>query len=112
MRQGEPELPGFRHEALFYADEEELLAGLLPAVRDAVVREAGVLIALPTPSARILREALGCEAAGTIFADMEELGRNPARIIPAWRTFVREHADPESPPLGIGEPAWPGRSGP
>jgi anti-sigma regulatory factor (Ser/Thr protein kinase) len=112
MRHVGLELPGFRHEALFYADEDELLAGLLPAVRDALAREAGVLIALPTPSARVLREALGPEVSGTTFADMEELGRNPGRIIPAWRTFVRDHAVPDNPPLGIGEPAWPGRSDP
>jgi anti-sigma regulatory factor (Ser/Thr protein kinase) len=43
---------------------------------------------------------------------MEALGRNPGRIIAAWRTFVREHAADEAAPLGIGEPVWPQRSDP
>jgi len=110
MRHGELELPGFRHEALFYEDDDELLAGLLPAVRDALARDAGVLIALPRTSARVLREGLGRAGDDVTFADMEALGRNPGRIIPAWRDFVRAHAANGNPPLGIGEPAWQGRS--
>ena len=110
MRHAGLDLPGFRHEALFYADDEELLAGVLPAIREALVRDAGVLIALPRPSARVVSESLGPAAGDVTFADMELLGRNPGRIIPAWRDFVRVHAGDGNPPLGIGEPAWDGRS--
>jgi anti-sigma regulatory factor (Ser/Thr protein kinase) len=40
---------------------------------------------------------------------MTEIGRNPARIIPAWRDFVNAHAD--APALrGVGEPFFPGRN--
>ena len=35
--------------------------------------------------------------------------RNPARIIPAWRSFVDEH-DPDRPLRGIGQPIWAERS--
>ena len=38
---------------------------------------------------------------------MGELGRNPARIIPAWQKFLDAHAG--RPVRGIGEPIWPGR---
>ena len=38
------------------------------------------------------------------------VGRNPARIIPAWREFVDDHAARAAPVRGIGEPIWPGRS--
>jgi anti-sigma regulatory factor (Ser/Thr protein kinase) len=38
---------------------------------------------------------------------MEELGQNPARIIPFWREFVDENGG--RPVRGIGEPVWPGR---
>jgi anti-sigma regulatory factor (Ser/Thr protein kinase) len=110
MRQAELDLPGFRHEALFYADDEELRAGVLPAIGETLARDAGVLIALPQSSARVVRDALGPAANRVSFANMEELGRNPGRIIPAWRDFVRDHATNGSPPLGIGEPIWPGRS--
>ena len=41
---------------------------------------------------------------------MEELGRNPGRIIGAWRDFIREHGGGDAPPLGIGEPIWPERT--
>ena len=39
---------------------------------------------------------------------MRDVGRNPARIIPVWRSFVAEHAARGA--LGVGEPVWPGRS--
>jgi anti-sigma regulatory factor (Ser/Thr protein kinase) len=38
---------------------------------------------------------------------MEELGRNPARIIPFWRDFLDRQAG--RPARGIGEPLGPGR---
>ena len=60
--------------------------------------------------ARVLRMALGPDARRVGFADMETLGRNPGRIIGAWRDFVREHAGGHAVPVGIGEPIWPGRS--
>ena len=108
MRHLDP--PGYRHEALFYRGDEEFLAGTVPLVRDALEADAAVLVALPLPSARVLRLALGPDARRVGFADMEQLGRNPGRIIGAWRDFVREHGGGDAPPLGIGEPVWPGRS--
>ena len=110
MRHAGLEPPGFRHEALFYADDEGLLAGVLPVIRETLARDAGVLIALPHASARVVQEGLGPAAHDVAFADMDELGRNPGRIISAWRDFVRAHATNGNPPLGIGEPVWPGRS--
>jgi anti-sigma regulatory factor (Ser/Thr protein kinase) len=41
---------------------------------------------------------------------MAELGRNPARIIPAWHEFVHDHEHQDLTVRGIGEPIWPGRS--
>jgi anti-sigma regulatory factor (Ser/Thr protein kinase) len=40
---------------------------------------------------------------------MRVLGCNPARIIPAWRTFLEQQALDGRPVRGIGEPIWPGR---
>ena len=43
------------------------------------------------------------------FADMADVGDNPARIIAAWQAFVQAHAG--APQLwGIGEPVYPERS--
>ncbi len=108
MRQNET--PGYRHEALFYQGDEEFLAGTLPLVREAVDAEAAVLVAIPTPRAAALRGALDGHRDGIAFADMEELGRNPGRIIAAWRDFVRASTGGDVLPLGIGEPIWPERS--
>ena len=43
------------------------------------------------------------------FRDMTRMGHNPARIIPAWRAFVDEHAAGGRPIRGIGEPIWSAR---
>ena len=47
---------------------------------------------------------------GVTFADMAEVGVNPARIIPAWREFVDAHAGRGRRLRGIGEPIWAQRS--
>jgi anti-sigma regulatory factor (Ser/Thr protein kinase) len=108
MRHAGLDPPGFRHEALFYGGKEEFLDGTVPLVRDAVDAGAPVLVAVPNERSRLMQEALGEQAAAVEFADMEELGRNPGRIISAWREFVDGDAD--RPRFGIGEPAWHGRS--
>jgi anti-sigma regulatory factor (Ser/Thr protein kinase) len=63
---------------------------------------------VPTAKRQLLEQALGSDADQVAFADMEELGRNPACIIPAWREFLREAGS--GPVVGVGEPVWPGRS--
>jgi anti-sigma regulatory factor (Ser/Thr protein kinase) len=55
-----------------------------------------------------LRDELGAEARKVTFLDMEAVGRNPARIIPAWREFVDASSD-HSRLRGVGEPIWAGR---
>jgi anti-sigma regulatory factor (Ser/Thr protein kinase) len=78
---------------------------VLRAVQD----EAAVLVAVGRERTAALRETLGDRAERVRFADMRLLGENPARIIPAWETFVRDERG-GGPALGIGEPVWPGRS--
>jgi anti-sigma regulatory factor (Ser/Thr protein kinase) len=58
----------------------------------------------------LLRSALGRDADRVAFADMADVGANPARIIPAWQEFVDAHAELGRPMRGIGEPIWAGRS--
>ena len=60
-------------------------------------------------STALLKRGWGAPPQTVIFAPMQELGRNPARIIPAWRDFVGAWADGR-PVRGIGEPIWPERS--
>ena len=57
-----------------------------------------------------MREELDGAANRVHFADMAEVGSNPARIIPAWREFVTRHAPSGRRLRGIGEPIWAERS--
>jgi anti-sigma regulatory factor (Ser/Thr protein kinase) len=97
----------FSHEALFYDGADGFLEGTVPFIREALDANEPVLVAVPADKVELLRGTLNGESAGVLFADMTSLGRNPARIIPAWRDFVDEHPGPVR---GIGEPIWAGRS--
>ena len=97
----------FRHEALIYNDTQEFLDGTLPFLRDGLASGEPTLVAVSQVPRALLEEELGGEAVEVRFADMEALGRNPARIIPFWRQFVDEAGG--GPVRGIGEPVWPGR---
>lgn len=101
-------MSGFHHEAVFYGSDDEYVAALLPELRSAVDADGPVLVAVGEDKVRLLRGALGADADRVSFIDMMRLGQNPARIIPAWREFMTGEA--AGPRLGIGEPAWPGRS--
>jgi anti-sigma regulatory factor (Ser/Thr protein kinase) len=100
----------FHHEALFYRGEDGFLRGILPFIAEALGSEKPLMIAVGDARAARLQEVLGDDAERVLFVNMRRLGRNPARIIPAWRKFVSEHALDGRPAHGIGEPMWPGRS--
>ena len=57
-----------------------------------------------------LRRELRGDASRLRFADMAEVGANPAWIIQAWRDFLSEVASPASRARSIGEPIWAGRT--
>jgi anti-sigma regulatory factor (Ser/Thr protein kinase) len=98
----------FRHVAVFYAGEEQYLQATLPFVEEGLRDGDAVLVAIRGERVELLRGALGADAAGVTFVDMHELGRNPARIIPAWFEFLASCQG--RPARGIGESVWPGRS--
>ena len=58
------------------------------------------------PPIALLQAALGSDADPVHFVDMAQLGRNPACIIPAWRSFVEERATSGQRVRGTGEPIW------
>ncbi len=100
----------FRHALLPYSGGiSGFVRATLPAITDALAREAPVLVAVGPSQITSLRQALGEQAAQVHFEDMHALGRNPARIIPAW-CDLRDSLPNGSQPLGIGEPVWSGRS--
>ena len=97
----------FRHEALLYEGSSGFLAGTVPFIREGLKAREPVMVAVPQEGIRLLEDALGDDAPAVRFTDMAELGRNPARIIPAWRAFAGEHGS--RPIRGIGEPIWAAR---
>jgi anti-sigma regulatory factor (Ser/Thr protein kinase) len=98
---------GFRHEALIYDDSDDFLAGAVPFLRAGLEAGEPALVAVSRRNTGLLEGELGSDTSHVRFAPMEELGRNPARIIPFWRDFV--DAQQGRPVCGIGEPVWPGR---
>lgn len=100
----------FHHEALFYSGEDGFLQGTLPFIADALAAEEAVLVAVGEQRAGLLRRALGEDAERVRFLDVRELGRNPARVIPAWRELIAESTAEGRSVRGIGETVWPGRS--
>jgi anti-sigma regulatory factor (Ser/Thr protein kinase) len=100
----------FRHEALFYAGRDEFVRRTAQFLRDAVAAEEPALVVVDAAKIDLLREELDGAAGEVCFADMAEVGVNPARIIPAWREFVDEHMGSGRRLRGIGEPIWPGRT--
>lgn len=98
----------FQHEALLYANAEGFFAGTLPFIRDGVDQGEAVLVVVAGPKIDALQAALNGAADAVMFADMAEVGANPARIIPAWQTFLDRYGR-RRPLRGIGEPVWPGR---
>ena len=101
---------GFRHEALFYSDWAEFVTGTVPFIRNGLTAGEPVLVVESPDKIQLLRTALDKDADRVLFADMAQVGANPARIIPAWRDFVQEHGAEGKRVRGIGEPIWNGRT--
>ena len=100
----------FRHEVMLYDSREAFVDGAAPFISDAVAAGEPIMVAIGADKIELLRARLGEAAEHVVFADMAELGANPARIIPAWQEFVDAHAELGHPMRGIGEPIWAGRS--
>jgi anti-sigma regulatory factor (Ser/Thr protein kinase) len=100
----------YRHEAFLYAGHDEFMAGVVPFVRDGAASGEPVLVVLDADKLGALRSALGDDADAVLFADMAQVGANPACIIPAWQEFLDRNAATGRPMRGVGEPIWAGRS--
>ena len=100
---------GFRHEAFFYASSDDFLVGTVPFISEALSAGEPVLAMVNNPKIELLRSALGAVTTKVQFVDIEEVGANPSRLIPAWRRFADDYALPGRGLRGIGEPIWPAR---
>ena len=101
---------GFRHEARFYEGADGFVEATAPFVSAGLEADEDVLVVVDAPKIDWLRDALGDDAAAVSFADMTQVGRNPARIIPAWARFVGETVAAGRIPRGVGEPIGPQRT--
>ncbi len=99
--------PQFEHAAVFYRSTNEYLDAVLGFVAAGLEHANPVLVAVPGPKIALLREHLdGTEWVS--FADMTELGANPARIIPQVTAFADAHRGRTV--RYVGEPVWGART--
>ena len=103
------ERQSYRHEAFLWTEPSDFTDQMAPFVAEGLADGEPVMVAVRSDRARWLRRALGPRAHKVEFVDMAQLGRNPARIIPAWMKFLDQRSEPDRPARGIGEPVWPGR---
>jgi anti-sigma regulatory factor (Ser/Thr protein kinase) len=93
-----------------YAGDTDFLTGTVPFLREGVANDEAILVVVDSVKIARLREFLGPDSDRVQFADMNAVGLNPARIIPAWQDFVAEHGHEGRPLRGIGEPISPART--
>jgi anti-sigma regulatory factor (Ser/Thr protein kinase) len=100
----------FRHEAILYAGQQEFVDRIGAFVREGADAGEPVLVVVGAHKIRWLRSALAdLDDDAVRYEDMAAVGRNPARIIPAWRAFTDEHRS-HARLRGVGEPIYPDRS--
>jgi hypothetical protein len=99
----------FAHEALLYDGIWQFVDQAAAFIREGLAADEPVMVMVAGARVDRLSEALGDDARRVEFVDVEDVGRNPSRIIPAWRGFVSGNAAPGRVMRGIGEPIWAGR---
>jgi transcriptional regulator with XRE-family HTH domain len=99
------------HRVLFYRGDDEYLASTVPFLADGIRRGDAVLAVTTRRQIRLLRDALGADAARVEFVDSTKWYRTPAGALRDYRTFVQERFAAGAPWIRIiGEPVWAGRS--
>ena len=99
----------YRHECLLYAGTCGFLDAVVPFVRDGLARQQPVLVAVTEPRLAALKSALAGDAERVLFADMADVGHNPAMMTTTWLEFIDRHGGAGNPLRGIGEPIWAAR---
>jgi anti-sigma regulatory factor (Ser/Thr protein kinase) len=98
----------FEHAVVFYRNTDEYLDAVLGFVGGGLERADPVLVAVPGPKVGLLREHLDGQAGRVSFADMTEIGANPALIIPRVAAFADAHHGRAV--RYVGEPIWETRT--
>lgn len=92
-----------------WREASDFTEGMVTFVENGLAAGEPVMVALIQEHADWVRDGLGAQSSQVKFVDMAELGRNPARIIPAWQQFLASASGLGRPARGIGEPIWSGR---
>jgi anti-sigma regulatory factor (Ser/Thr protein kinase) len=101
----------FRHEALLYSGDHDFVRKTSAFIRDSVEADEPIFVVIAAYKIDLLKQELGEDLPLVRFADMADVGMNPARIIPAWREFVDDQSSRSIGSFrGIGEPIWAERS--
>ena len=87
----------YRHECWLYHGDTEFQGMVVPFIADGLARDQPVMVAVPEPRLHAVRDALGGDAERVVWADMADLGANPARIIPAWQEFTEKYRGDRRP---------------
>ena len=98
----------FRHVGFFYRTPKEYATTVAGFLGDGVAAGEPSFAAVPDGRLSLVADALGAGARRVEFADMTEMGRNPAWIIPRVQAFVSRY--PGQHVRYVGEPIWASRS--
>jgi hypothetical protein len=97
-----------RHGALLYSGRGEYLSGVASFAAAAVEAGDPVLAACASPGLDLLRQRLNGHGSLATWADMRDIGVNPARLIDRIRLFTAQHRGRVI--WCVHEPVWSDRS--
>lgn len=97
----------FVHAAMLCSGTAEYRAAVADFAHEAAVRRAPLHIVVPHDRLSLVHTERFLPDR-TVVTEMDDLGRNPARLIPAARSMAADHPDERL--YCLWEPAWPGRS--
>ncbi|MCU1504135.1 MAG: sle [Ilumatobacteraceae bacterium] len=101
------------HRVLIYESDDQYLDFIVPFLREGMIRNDCTLVVTARRQTRLLRQALGDDAARIEFTDSATWYRSPAEALTNYRSFINAQFERGSPWIRvIGEPVWAGRSQP
>jgi anti-sigma regulatory factor (Ser/Thr protein kinase) len=98
----------FAHPALFYRGLDDYLTGVGGFLQTGLAAGEPVFASVPPARLGPLRDYLGDQAGKAELFDMNELGRNPGRIMTALLDFAARRGSGRA--WLVGEPIWASRS--
>ncbi|MDP1820465.1 MAG: sensor histidine kinase [Acidimicrobiales bacterium] len=101
----------FVHDAFLYGSDEEYITRTTAFITEGLDAGEPVLVAVPPSRLELIEPNFARVASDELhFVRMDQMGRNPAWIIPAWADFADPFVAEGRPARGIGEPIWSERT--